>query len=409
VETADVLIAGAGIIGLSLALDLANHGLRVTVLERGRAMAESSGAAAGMLAANDPENPPPLAELARLSLALFPDYLALIEQLSGRKVPLRTRATIQAINGDPAAQLSNARRLTPAEVHLIEPNLQPQYQHWLLLEEPSLDPRDLCAALPAAALAAGVALVENSPVISVDAAAAETGAETTSVVIQTPTTAIAATHFVNCAGAWAESPALGRLPAGHPRIAPVKGQMTTVRLHGRETLTHVIRTPEIYIVPRSDGRIAIGATVEHAGFDKTVEPHAIAWLLKAAAAVWPPIADAEILESWAGLRPGSPPSFPPGSIDELPLIGPTTDVSAPSCGPSAGWEAKPHTWIATRHFRNGILLAPATAHVLSQLIRGETLAIDLTPFAPNRLHVAIDRPLDRPGPLVSDNRSAAAL
>ena len=378
-ETAEVVIAGAGIIGLSLALDLANHGLRGTVLERGRAMAESSWAAAGMLAANDPENLSQLAEISRLSLALYPDYLASMEQLSGRKVPLRTKATIQALKDDPAVGLTSARTLTHAEVRTIEPGLELQYLHFLLIEESSLDPRDLCSALPAAAIAAGVRLLEDSPVISVDA-------ESARVVAQTPTTAIAATHFVNCAGAWAESPALGRLPPGHPRIGPAKGQMTTVRLRGNATLTHVIRTPDIYLVPRGDGLISIGATVEHAGFDKTVEPHAIASLLKAAAAVFPPIADAEILESWAGLRPAS--------ADELPLIGPT---SQPNC------------WIATGHFRNGILLAPATARVLSQLIRGETPTIDLTPFAPNRILPAIDRPLDRLVPPASDNRSTAAL
>jgi glycine oxidase len=379
VETADVLIAGAGIIGLSLALDLASHGVKVIVLERGRAMAESSWAAAGMLAANDPENPPQLAELANFSLALYPDFLALIERLSGRKVPLRTKATIHALNGDHATELGNTRKLTRSELQTIAPALTLQYQHFLFIEEPSLDPRDLCAALPAAAVAAGVKLIEDSPVISVDA-------EIDRVVVQTPTTAIAATHFVNCAGAWAESPALDRLPSGHPRIAPVKGQITTVRLRGAATLTHVLRTPDIYLVPRGDGCITIGATIEHAGFDKTVEPQAIAALLKAAAEIFPPIAEAEILESWAGLRPGS--------SDELPLIGPTTQLNC---------------WIATGHFRNGILLAPATARILSQLIRGETPAVDIAPFAPNRVLPAIERPLDRLVPHASDNRSTAAL
>ncbi len=125
-ETADVVIAGAGIIGLSLALDLASHGLSVTVLERGRAMAESSWAAAGMLAANDPENPPPLAALAHLSLALYPDYLALIEELSGRNVPLRTKAAIQAPTtitppdmATPSATTANSLALNCKPSHLV--------------------------------------------------------------------------------------------------------------------------------------------------------------------------------------------------------------------------------------------------------------------------------------------------
>ena len=378
-ETADVVIAGAGIIGLSLALDLAadlapddlaSRRLKIIVLERTRAMSESSWAAAGMLAAA--EYPPQLAELARFSLAIYPNYLTRIEQLSGKKVPLRTKATILTLPAeDPSdpALIHKGRRLTHAELHAIEPGIRPQTQEFWFLDEASLDPRDLCAALPAAVIAAGVRLLENTPVISIDA-------QNNGVVVQTPTAAIAATHFINCAGAWAESPALGRLPHGHPKIAPRKGQITTVRLRGpfppNETLTHVLRTPDVYLVPRGDGRITIGATIEHAGFDKTVEPHAIAHLLKAADELYPPIADAEVLESWAGLRPGS--------SDDLPLIGPA---------------AQPNTWIASGHFRNGILLAPATARVLSQLIRGENPTVDLTPFAPNRMLPAIGRPLDR--------------
>ena len=372
-ETADVVIAGAGIIGLSLALDLVlddlvTRGLKIIVLERARAMAESSWAAAGMLGANAAENPPQLAELARFSLALYPDYLARIEQLSGKKVPLRTKATILAAPAEDqwdSAHIHHVRRLTHPELHVLEPDIQPHHLEFWLLDEASLDPRDLCAALPVAAIAAGVRLVEHTPVISIDA-------QNNGVVVQTPTAAIAATHFINCAGAWAESPALGRLPPGHPKIAPRKGQMTTVRLRGRETLTHVLRIPGLYLVPRGDGRIIIGATVEHAGFDKTVEPQAIARLLKAAAELFPPIADAELLESWAGLRPGS--------SDDLPLI---------------GHAAQPNTWIASGHFRNGILLAPATACALSQLIRGENPTVDLAAFTAARVSPAIARPLDR--------------
>jgi glycine oxidase len=386
VETADVVIAGAGIIGLSLALDLAAHSLKVTVLERGRTMTESSWAAAGMLAANDPENPQQLHQLAQFSLREYPNWLAQIENLSGRQVPFRTTQTLQGRH--PAAPSSSVSRLSTRDLsvnqlHTLVPNLHlngpaADQLRWLLLDESSLDPRDLCSALPLAAKAAGIRIIENSPVLSIDT-------QPVGVLIQTPTTPIAAAHFVNCAGAWAESPALGRLPRHHPRIAPRKGQMTAVRLRGRDQLSCVLRTSEIYLVPRGDRTVVVGATVEHAGFDKTVEPHAIARLLKTAAQLWPPIADAEILESWAGLRPGS--------ADDLPLIGPLEIATT-----------EPRLWIAAGHFRNGILLAPATAPVLSQAIRGIAPEADLSPFEPGRF-----RPLDRIGLAASDKPAIPAL
>ncbi len=359
------MIAGAGIIGLSLALELslANRGLRVIVLERGRAMGESSWAAAGMLAANDPGNPPPLRELARLSLRLYPEYLQTIESLSGRKVPIRTREAIQAVEH---GELSSAPLLSPAELRRLVPQLNAAGHRFFLLAEPSLDPRDLCSALPIAARAAGVDLRENSPVVSVDVGSNQT------VVVQTPTNPIAARHFVNCAGAWAGFPALAIAPTRPLGVTPRKGQMTTVRLRTPDRLNHVLRTADIYIVPRGEGRLAIGATVEHSGFDKTVEPAAIARLLAAAAELWPPVADAEIIESWAGLRPGT--------ADELPIF-----------GPIGGGQLGPNRWVATGHFRNGILLAPATARLLTQAIRGEvpngesTALINLAPFSPDAI------------------------
>ncbi len=342
-QTADVVIAGAGIIGLSLALDLAQRNLRVVVLERSTAMAEASWAAAGMLAANDPENPPDLRELARLSLRLYPGYLQTIERLSHKKVPLRTRETLQALH--PAQNLNT---LTPAELRRQVPQLNPNRQYVLLAEQ-SLDPRDLCLALPLAAKAAGVQLREQSPAISIDAVGDK-------IVVQTPAEPIAANHFVNCAGAWADFPALAIAPDRPLGVHPRKGQMATVRLRPPHVLTQVLRTPDIYIVPRGDGRLVVGATVEHSGFDKSVEPAAIARLLVAAADLYPPVAHAEILESWAGLRPGTP--------SQLPLIG----------------QLAPGRWLAGGHFRNGILLAPATARALSQLLRGKTPEIDLSPF-----------------------------
>jgi glycine oxidase len=367
VNNPDIVIAGAGIIGLSLAVDLANHGLRITVLERGLAMAESSWAAAGMLAATDPENHPALTKLALQSLALYPNYLAQIERLSGKKVPIRTTQALQAVKSSPLHH-----KVSRAELQALVPHLQTGVREFLLLDEPSLDPRDLCAALPIAARASGVDLREESSVIA-------TEHQPTRILIHTPDTTIPATCFVNAAGAWAESPALTPTHGSdrQPRITPRKGQMVAVRLAGPETFTYVLRTPDIYLVPRGQGIVIIGATVEDTGFDKTVEPPVIAALLQTAAELYPPIAHGEIIETWAGLRPGS--------SDELPFIG---AGAAPSSRLPAGWEAvqsnHPRHYLASGHFRNGILLAPGTARVLSRLIRGLDPEIDLARFDPNR-------------------------
>jgi glycine oxidase len=348
VSTADVVIAGAGIIGLSTALELVARGLRVIVLERGQAMTEASWAAAGMLAAHDPENLPELRPLSDLSISLYPDYLNTIESLSGLQVPLRTSRTLLGSGQDHA--FDNALPLP--EIARYVPNLNAAGRTFQLLKEHSLDPRDLCAASPKAAAAAGVSLVEQSPVTTVQGTAR-------GVEITTPQAAWSSAHFINCCGAWAG--AISNLPSIEPR----KGQIAIVKLPPHHSLDCVIRTPELYLVPRGDGRVVIGATVEHAGFDKSVHEATIQTLLDEAAALWPPVREAQIVETWAGLRPGS--------SDELPIMG--------ACGDE-------NCWIASGHFRNGILLAPATARVMSELLLGEQPSIDLAPFRCDRFATA---------------------
>jgi glycine oxidase len=126
----------------------------------------------------------------------------------------------------------------------------------------------------------------------------------------------------------------------------------------------VLRTPEVYVVPRSSGKILIGATVEDVGFDKSVNPSAIQQLLAAAIKHLPELASAPITQSWAGLRPGTP--------DDLPIIGPTNI---------------PRVFLATGHFRNGILLAPVTAQIVADLIHGHPSALDISAFSPARFAV----------------------
>lgn len=347
-EHTEVAIAGAGIIGLSAALELAAAGRRVTVFERGEAMRESSWAAAGMLAANDPENPEPLRGLSRFSIGLYPEFLRRVEQLSGKKVPVRTTQTLQGAHELP----TGTREADEWTVRAIAPGLQQNGLKFFLLDEQSIDPRDLARALPEAATAAGIALHEQTAVAAVSNAPGL-------VRIKNTSGEWTAEHFINACGAWAGQFA-------DVSIAPRKGQMLLVQSH--VPLKTTLRTPHLYLVPRGDGRIVIGATVENAGYDKFVDPAAIAALHAAAAALWPPIRDARVLDTWAGLRPAA--------SDALPVIGPA---------------AESRCWLALGHFRNGIMLAPGTARLLRQMICEEAPAVDREPFSAARFTASLSR------------------
>ena len=344
-HTADAIIAGGGIIGLSLALELLRRGLSVTVVERQQAMSAASWAAGGMLAVDDPQNPPALMPLCTLSRNLYPSFLEQVESLSGQRVPLRTRQALQHID---AQKHAGFRLATREEIAALAPGLQPEDLQFALLEEGSLDPNDLRASLPAAVRTAGGQVLEQTEVLNIEAGAS-------GVRVQTSQGLLSAGIFVNCCGAWAGADALGGLP-----VLPVKGQMLNLYC-APERLRAVVRAPGVYMIPRGEGRVTIGATLENAGFDENVDEASIAALEQQARALLPELAPMPQAERWAGLRPATP--------DALPVLGAA---------------AMAHCWHATGHYRDGILLAPATAHLMAQLILGETPEIPLGSFAPER-------------------------
>ncbi len=338
-----VVIAGGGIIGLSCALELARIGLRVTVLEQGRVMEGASWAAAGMLAVEDPENSSELLPFARFSRLLYPEFSTQIEQLSGLRVPLRTTRTLQGKPGGKDFALCAL------------PGLRTGKYGFTLLEESSLDPRDLCAALPRAVRATGVVVREGISARSIRRTISQVFVELSNGM------SLTADDFLLTGGAWSglfSVPGIPALP-----VAPRKGQMIEVTLRS-PALPFVIRTPELYLVPRGDGRVVIGATVEHAGFNRSVDEEAGNRLWEEAGALWPPILEGRITARWTGLRPG----YREGWSDTLPLVGKLDE----------------RVWIATGHFRNGILLAPGTAHVLRELLGGQQPSVDLAAFSPQR-------------------------
>lgn len=339
----DICIAGAGIIGLSLAFELHAHGLDVIVLESGSPMQQASTAAAGMLAAEDPHNPAELRALSNLSISLYPSYLRRLEEFGGVPVPFQTTQTLQSFETDP--EFKDAA--LPSDLFTAA--------GFRMLQEHSLDPRQLASSLLAAVRATSIHLLSNSPVNS----ATTTG---NLITITTPTHTVETTHFVDCTGAWVGTSTSD--PAFE--VIPIKGQMLVIALPKSLSLDLTVRTKDIYIVPRTTGpnagRAIIGATVEDVGFDKTVHPLQIAALHHRAARLLPQLIDADVVESWSGLRPAT--------SDRLPILG--------------AHPTKPNHWVATGHYRNGILLAPATAHVMTQLIRGRSPSISLEAFNPSR-------------------------
>lgn len=338
----DVVVVGAGLIGLSLALELNDRGANVTVLDRWRSLTGASIAAAGMLAAEDPFNPPELLPLSRLSIERYPGFLRRIEALSGMEVPFQTKSTLQSMADG-------------STIHMAER---------------SIDPRQLAAALRAAVTSTSIELIEETQIASVDDCGRETN-----IYLESGVT-ITARSVVFAAGAWTTEAMMtfGDEPV---RVAPRKGQMLRVRVPSGLALDEVHRNEHVYIVPRTHGPQAgttlIGATVENAGFDTTMYEEALNVLRARAAELIPALGstvDAPMVESWAGLRPAAP--------DLLPALG--------ACAEGRSREGH---FVASGHYRNGILLAPATAAVISDLLEGKAPSVDLAAFSPLRFSAPV--------------------
>jgi glycine oxidase len=349
VKTWDVIVVGGGIIGLSLSISLRKRSASVLVVERGEPGREASYAAGGMLVDCPFETPKALQDLASTSARMYPEFAHELEIESGIKVDLRDHGTILLLSNEHAHLAANFPK---ANILKLEPALAEggSTAAAVYLGERSVDPRALTAAAVQTAKNRGVDFSSGDEVTAVHQSAGRaTG-------VKTVKTFFPAHRIVNCAGAWAGSIAPVPIP-----VRPVKGQMLCLIMPSRSLLQHVVRSPKVYLIPRSDGRLLVGATVEEAGFDKRTIPSMIRHHHQAALELLPKLRDAKILEDWAGLRPGTP--------DGLPILG-ETDVRG--------------YYVATGHFRDGILLAPITAEVMARVISDETSALDLSAFSPER-------------------------
>lgn len=348
-KTWDVIVIGGGIIGLSLAIALRKRGASVLVVERGEPGREASHAAGGMLVDCPLETAPALQQLATASAKMYPEFARELEVESGMKVDLRDHGTIRFPSLDPPAE-PTFLPLPPEWFEKNEPALADRTRPACYLSERSVDPRALTAAALKTAKNRGVDFSSGDAVTAVNLTDGRAAGVTT------VKTTFHAAKVVNCAGAWSGGIGPHKFPT-----RPVKGQMLCLIMPSREFIRHVIRTPKVYLIPRSDGRLLVGATVEEAGFDKRTLPATIQRQHRAALELVPKLADAKILEDWAGLRPGTP--------DGLPVLGAT---------------ATPGYYVATGHFRDGILLAPITAQLMADVIEGCAASYDLKPFDPRR-------------------------
>ncbi len=369
----DVVVVGGGAVGLAAAWQAARAGCTVTVLDPhpGRA---ASWAAAGMLA---PVTEVHYGEEALLALNLaaarrYPGFVADLEAATGLDVGYRTSGTLAvAMDGDDAAVLRDlhdfqlrlgltVEPLRASQCRAREPLLSPRVRAGLLVAgDHQVDNRRLVAALLEACARAGVEVLADA------AAAVTVAGERVTGVRTTGDTHLTAAHVVLAAGCW--SGRIDGLPEhARPRVRPVKGQI--LRLRGPAggpllagTVRGLVHGNSVYLVPRADGELVIGATVEEQGFDTRVTAGAVHELLRDAYELVPGIAELELVEALAGLRPGSP--------DNAPLIGP---------GALEGLV------VATGHHRNGILLAPLTADAVTALVTGAAVPEAVRPFRPDR-------------------------
>jgi glycine oxidase len=365
-----IAIVGGGVIGLAIGWRLATAGCGVDLFERGAAGHGASWAAAGMLAAGIEAEPgeATLYALNRLSQDMWPGFAAEIETASGMAIGYRDEGTVAvALTRDDAAQLRfhydfqrslgiELEWLSAAESRRREPHLHPGLAAAVFSpRDHQVDNRRLVTALRRVFLAAGGRLHEHAEVTAVETAGDQVTGLRLGEVLH------AADVVVLAAGAW--SAGIAGLPrAARPPVRPVKGQMLAVRMDAAAPLLrHVVWTPKVYLVPRGDGRLIVGATVEERGFDASLTVGGILALLEGAWRAVPGIEELPIDEMWAGFRPGS--------RDDAPMLGPS---------PLAGLV------LATGHHRNGILLTPVTADAVSRYILSGEVDDTIRPFAIGR-------------------------
>jgi glycine oxidase len=362
-KTADVLIIGGGIIGCSIALELARTRVRVLLLERDRIGCEASGEAAGYLAPQaEGVAPGPFLDLCLKSRAMFGPLQEMLREETGIEIEyLRSGALSLLLTEEDEAHAQRLleeqkghglaiERWDRAQVLEAQPHVTPAVRGALYFpDDHQVQNARMVRALYHAGTRRGARYVEGSPVTGV----VRKGDRVTGVRSLAET--YHADKVVIAAGAW--SGTLGELVRHEIPIRPARGQLLSLHTRG-EVLRHILFGREAYLVPRANGEVVVGSTVEFAGFEKHVTAAGVEGLLAAATRLVPALGSWQLLKAWAGFRPWTP--------DELPYLG--------------ALPGSPGLYIASGHFRKGILLAPVTGHLMAQLLRDQEPSLSLSPF-----------------------------
>lgn len=360
----DVLVIGGGVIGLSVAYELAGQGLSVTIVDQAGFGQEASWAGAGMLppgnsfAATTTE-----ARLRSASSDLWPAWQAQLTELTGIDVGYRRCGALDLAVSPADKEYAALLEQYRVEEIEIEPLSPPALRHRFPYLNSDIDTGSwvpdyaqvrnpwLVRALIAACQQRGVLLQAESPIATLQL---QHGKVTS--VITADRTALTADRYIITSGAWSPSllePLAFRLP-----LEPVRGQIVLLKEES-PTFRHIIQVGARYLVPRGDGHLLIGSTEEHVGFEKRNTEQGVQGLLDFAYRLVPQLKHAQIERTWAGLRP-----WKPGG---LPYIGRVTDHQ--------------NLWLAAGHFRAGLQLSPITAVLLRQTILGQPTTIDLVETA----------------------------